>query len=90
MKTPYPRLISAPETPFEFLFTLFGFFLLTSSPNFKKGALLDSLKVRQKLEKITFSHKTDKKWVKNPLFTNFWLTYIDVFFDEESESDVIF
>ena len=27
---------------------------------------------------------------KKPLFLNFGLTYIDVFFDEESESDVIF
>ena len=27
---------------------------------------------------------------KKPLFSNFGLTYIDVFFDEESEFDVIF
>ena len=37
-----------------------------------------------------FFFKNQNKSLQKPLYTNFGLTYIDVFFDEESESDVIF
>ena len=53
-------------------------------------APIHSLKLGQKIEKMTFSHKNVIFSVKKPLFSNFGLTHIDVFFDEESESDVIF
>ena len=39
---------------------------------------------------MTFFLKNDIFSIKKPRFSNFELTYIDVFFDEESESDVIF
>ena len=53
-------------------------------------APIDSLKGGQKHENFTFSLKTILKSLKKPLFSSFGLTHIDVFFDEESESDVIF
>ena len=39
---------------------------------------------------MVFFSKNQSKSLQKPLYTNFGLTYIDVFFDEESESDVIF
>ena len=46
----------------------------------------------KKLEKSNFWFfcKNKNKSLQKALYTNFGLTYIDVFFDEESESDVIF
>ena len=48
------------------------------------------LRGSQKIQKMTFSLKNIIFSIKKSLFSNFGLTYIDVFFDEESESDVIF
>ena len=48
------------------------------------------LRGSQKIQKMTFSLKNTIFSTKKPIFSNFGLTYIDVFFDEESESDVIF
>ena len=48
------------------------------------------LRGSQKHEKMPFFLKNGIFSTKNPLFLNFGLTYIDVFFDEEFESDVIF
>ena len=56
----------------------------------KKPAASNLLRGRQNLEKVPFSLKNVIFSIKKSLFSNFGLTYIDVFFDEESESDVIF
>ena len=37
-----------------------------------------------------FFHKNQNNSLQKPLFLNFGQTYTDVFFDDESESDVIF
>ena len=37
-----------------------------------------------------FFHQNQNSSLKKPLFLNFGLTHTDVFFDEESESEVIF
>ena len=37
-----------------------------------------------------FFHKNQNKSLQKPIFSDFGLTHTDVFFDEESESDLIF
>ena len=66
------------------------FFLLEGLNWGQKVAGSNLLRGGQKLEKMTFFLKNDIFSIKKPRFSNFELTYIDVFFDEESESDVIF
>ena len=64
------------------------------------GDLFWFLWKNQKIKKIEFlvfllnqdkspTRQNQNKSLQKPLYTNFGLTYIDVFFDEESESDVI-
>ena len=76
--------------PSEFLLDLCGFFLLKELHWRQKVAGSNLLRGGQKLEKMTFFLKNGIFSTKKPLFSSFGLTYIDVFFDEESESDVIF
>ena len=53
---------------------------------------LDFGKKSQKIDifNFWFFHENLNKSHTKPLFLNFGLTHTDVFFDEESESDVIF
>ena len=76
--------------PSEFLLDLCGFFLLKGLAWGQKVAASILLRGSQKIQKMTFSLKNIIFSIKKSLFSNFGLTYIDVFFDEESESDVIF